>query len=56
MQDRIKYSEAPIKDNEMSTQLRLDLKNTETRATAIRFINQAYTRILETMMKVTSFF
>lgn len=56
-QDSLKYnSDIPQKDIAASTKLRLELKNTETRMTAVNFITQAYQRILDTMVRDSLYF
>lgn len=53
MQDRVKYTdEFELEDDKLARKIRMDLKNSETRMKAIRTINRAYQRIINTMMQV----
>lgn len=53
MQDRIKYTDSCEQRDEITArQIHMDLKNTETRIKAIRTINRAYQKIINSMMQV----
>lgn len=53
MQDRVKYKDSfENEDAIYSRKIHMDLKNTETRIKAIRAINRAYQKIINSMMQV----
>lgn len=53
MQDRIKYKDSfEQKDEVLARKIHTDLKNSETRIKAIRAINRAYQKIINSMMQV----
>lgn len=52
MQDRIKYRDGELEDDIKVREIRIELKNSETRIKAVKTINQAYEKIIDNMTKV----